>query len=372
MSGKDKEMAIKTADQITILDLTDGYSLGMTSTGYTFIGDTQYALAGSCTTQITCYQGDDMVPVSVGTCVCPTGVTATISNNETTAVTITIAVAASKISGSCEVSIPITVGDDIQFTKKFSIGVALKGSTGAKGDKGDQGIRGEKGDTGKGISQTKTYYKLGSSATAPTFAESSFTDSASTATTSGNPYLWACTVITYTDNTKTNTGVYLASKYVTNGQNGQNGTSVTVSSIKYAIGSSATTKPTSFPANSPVATTTNNPYLWTEVTYSDGSKAYSVSAKGDTGAAGADAITMAITSTMGNVFKNGSISTTLTAHVYTAGKEITASTSPTLASLGTIKWYKDGGSTAVHTGQNYTITGEDVTGKAIYTAQLEG
>lgn len=372
MSGKDKEMAIKTADQITILDLTDGYSLGMTSTGYTFIGDTQYALAGSCTTQITCYQGDDMVPVSVGTCVCPTGVTATISNNETTAVTITIAVAASKISGSCEVSIPITVGDDIQFTKKFSIGVALKGSTGAKGDKGDQGIRGEKGDTGKGISQTKTYYKLGSSATAPTFAESSFTDSASTATTSGNPYLWACTVITYTDNTKTNTGVYLASKYVTNGQNGQNGTSVTVSSIKYAIGSSATTKPTSFPATSPVATTTNNPYLWTEVTYSDGSKAYSVSAKGDTGAAGADAITMAITSTMGNVFKNGSISTTLTAHVYTAGKEITASTSPTLASLGTIKWYKDGGSTAVHTGQNYTITGEDVTGKAIYTAQLEG
>lgn len=94
--------------------------------------------------------------------------------------------------------------------------------------------------------------------------------------------------------------------------------------------------------------------------------------KGDTGAAGADAITMVITSSMGTVFKNGSISTTLTAHVYKAGKEITASTSPTLASLGTIKWYKDGGSTAVHTGQDYTITGEDVTNKATYTAQLEG
>lgn len=212
-------MAIKTADQITILDLTDGFSLGMTSTGYTFIGDTQYALAGSCTTQITCYQGDDMVPVKVGTCTCPTGVTATVSNNETTAVTITIAVAAGKVSGSCEVSIPVTVGDGIQFTKKFSIGVAIKG---------------------------------------------------------------------------------------------------------------------------------------------------------DTGAAGADAITMVITSSMGTVFKNGSISTTLTAHVYKAGKEITASTSPTLASLGTIKWYKDGGSTAVHTGQDYTITGEDVTNKATYTAQLEG
>lgn len=365
-------MAIKTADQITILDLTDGFSLGMTSTGYTFIGDTQHALAGSCTTQITCYQGDDMVPVKVGACTCPAGVTATVSNNETTAVTITIAVEAGKVSGSCEVSIPVTVGDDIQFTKKFSIGVALKGSTGAKGDKGDQGIQGEKGDTGKGISESKTYYKLSSSATAPAFAESGFKDSADTATTSDNPYLWACTVITYTDNTKANTGVYLASKYVTNGQNGQNGTSVTVSSIKYAIGNSATSKPSSFTALSPVATTTANPYLWTEVTYSDGSKAYSVSAKGDTGAAGADAITMVITSSMGTVFKNGSISTTLTAHVYKAGKEITASTSPTLASLGTIKWYKDGGSTAVHTGQDYTITGEDVTNKATYTAQLEG
>lgn len=233
-------MAIKTADQITILDLTDGFSLGMTSTGYTFIGDTQYALAGSCTTQITCYQGDDMVPVKVGTCTCPTGVTATVSNNETTAVTITIAVAAGKVSGSCEVSIPVTVGDGIQFTKKFSIGVAIKGSTGAKGDKGDQGDQGPQGE------------------------------------------------------------------------------------------------------------------------------------QGDTGAAGADAITMVITSSMGTVFKNGSISTTLTAHVYKAGKEITASTSPTLASLGTIKWYKDGGSTAVHTGQDYTITGEDVTNKATYTAQLEG
>lgn len=365
-------MAIKSADQITIVDLTDGYSLGMTSEAYTFIGDTQYALAGSCTTQVVCYQGDTAVPVTIGTCTCPTGVTATVTNNGTNTPTITIAVAANKVSGSCEVTIPVTVGDDIEFTRKFSIGVALKGATGATGATGAKGDKGDKGDTGKGITATRTYYKLSSSATAPTFSASSFTDSANTATTSSNPYLWACTVITYTDNTTTNTGVYLASKYVTNGQNGQNGTSVTVSSIKYAIGSSATTKPTSFTATSPVATTAANPYLWTEVTYSDGSKAYSVSAKGDTGAAGADAITMVITSSNGTVFKNGSISTTLTAHVYKAGKELTASTSPTLASQGTIKWYKNGGSTAVGTGQSLTITGEDVDSKATYTAQLEG
>lgn len=359
-------MAIKSADQITIVDLSDGYTLGMTSESYTFIGDIQYALAGSCTTQITCYQGDEQVSVNIGTCTCPTGVTATVSNNNSVAPTITIAVAANTVSSSCEVSIPITVDGEIEFTKKFTIGVALKGA------KGEQGEKGEKGDTGKGISGSQTYYKLGASATAPTFSENSFTDSANTPTTADNPYLWACTVITYTDNTKTNTGVYLASKYVTNGPKGEAGSSVTVTSVKYAIGNSATTAPTSFTATSPIATTAANPYLWTEVTYSDNSKAYSVSAKGDTGAAGADAITMVITSSAGTVFKNGSISTTLTAHVYMAGKEITDTTSPTLASLGTIKWYKAGKTGTEGTGQTLTITGEDVDSKAIYTAQLEG
>lgn len=90
-----------------------------------------------------------------------------------------------------------------------------------------------------------------------------------------------------------------------------------------------------------------------------------------TGAKGSDAITMSITSSNGFVFKNTSVNTTLTAHVYQAGKELTSSTSPTLASVGTIKWYKDGGTTAVGTGQTLTVTSSDVTDNASYTAQLE-
>lgn len=95
-------------------------------------------------------------------------------------------------------------------------------------------------------------------------------------------------------------------------------------------------------------------------------------ATGATGAAGADAITMAITSSNGFVFKNTAVNTVLTAHVYQAGKELTASTTPTLASVGTIKWYKDGSTTAVGTGQTLTIDADDVTDSASYTVKLEG
>lgn len=78
---------------------------------------------------------------------------------------------------------------------------------------------------------------------------------------------------------------------------------------------------------------------------------------------------MAITSSNGFIFKNTSVATTLTAHVYKGGAEVTGSA---LSALGTIKWYKDGGATAVASGQTLTISAGDVSSKASYTAQLEG
>jgi hypothetical protein len=47
-------------------------------------------------------------------------------------------------------------------------------------------------------------------------------------------------------------------------------------------------------------------------------------------------------------------------------------TGSALTALGTIKWYKDGSSTAAATGQTLTIDAGDVTDKATYVAQLEG
>lgn len=161
------------------------------------------------------------------------------------------------------------------------------------------------------------------------------------------------------------------------GQTGQNGTSVTVSStsVTYQVGASGTTPPTGTWSTS-VPTVQNGQYLWTKtvVNYSDGksTESYSVSYKGTNGTNGKDgldAITMAITSSGGTIFKNTAIATTLTAHVYKGGVEVTGSA---LSALGTIKWYKDGGTTAVATGATYTIGAGDVSNKATFSAQLEG
>lgn len=161
------------------------------------------------------------------------------------------------------------------------------------------------------------------------------------------------------------------------GQTGQNGTSVTVSStsVTYQVGASGTTKPTG-EWSTTVPSVPNGQFLWTKtvVKYSNGksTEAYSVSYKGTNGSNGKDgldAITMAITSSGGTIFKNTAIATTLTAHVYKGGVEVTGSA---LAALGTIKWYKDGGTTSVATGATYTIGAGDVTNKATFSAQLEG
>lgn len=161
------------------------------------------------------------------------------------------------------------------------------------------------------------------------------------------------------------------------GQTGQNGTSVTVSStsVTYQVGASGTTKPTG-EWSTTVPSVANGQYLWTKtvVNYSDGksTESYSVSYKGTNGINGTngkDAITMAITSSGGTIFKNTAIATTLTAHVYKGGVEVTGSA---LSALGTIKWYKDGGTTAVATGATYTIGAGDITNKATFSAQLEG
>lgn len=97
---------------------------------------------------------------------------------------------------------------------------------------------------------------------------------------------------------------------------------------------------------------------------------WSKSLTGATGAKGDDAITMVITSSNGTIFKNTGVSTTLTAHVYQAGTELTATQ---IAALGTIKWYKDGSSTALSTtGATLSISASDVVNKASYIAQLEG
>lgn len=175
-------MAVKAASQISIIDVTDAYSVTLTSEAYTFVGNTAGAPSGlSCTTQAVAYCGNAVCKIIVGTITCPIGISASISNNNTVSPTITFKTTAT-ISAACEATIPLTI-DGVTITKKFSFAVAKTGATGA---------------SGKGIESTVITYQAGASGkTAPTGTWVTSPPE----TTAALPYLWTRTVFTYTDNT---------------------------------------------------------------------------------------------------------------------------------------------------------------------------
>lgn len=350
-------MAIKAVNQIDVIDLTDGYSVVLTNDNYTFLGTTS-AVNGTqtTTTQVMALCGSEQVPCTVGTITCPTGISA-VSDGKTPMPTITIT-ATSALTKSGTITIPIVVDGGITINKTFSYSIAFKGQTGQNG-------------TSVTVRSTSVTYQVGASGTTKPTGEWK----TEVPSVPNGQFLWTKTVVNYSDGKSTE--AYSVSYKGTNGTNGSNGTSVTVSStsVTYQAGTSGTTPPTGTWSPT-VPNVANGQYLWTKtvVNYSDGksTESFSVSYKGTNGINGTngkDAITMAITSSGGTIFKNTAIATTLTAHVYKGGVEVTGSA---LSSLGTIKWYKDGGTTAVATGTTYTIGAGDISNKATFSAQLEG
>lgn len=347
-------MAIKSADQITIVDVTDAYSVILTSETYTLPGNTTGAPSGlTCTTQAVAWCGTNqctVVNVTAADITCPTGISATVANSGTSAPTITFKTTAT-ITTSCEATIPVVV-DGITINKKFSFAVAKAGNDGTS------------------ISITKsevTYQTSSSGTTTPTG-----TWQTSVPTVSNGQFLWTKTYVKYSDGTET-TSYSVSYK----GTNGSNGTSVTVTNteVTYQVGSSGTTKPTGTWSSS-IPSVTQGQYLWTKtyVKYSDGTEttSYSVSYKAVDGTDGADAITMTITASNGTVFKNSTGSTVLTAHVYVAGVEQTITSAGVCGSLGSVKWYVGTSTTAIATANSITVNASDVTNALAYTCQLEG
>jgi hypothetical protein len=140
-----------------------------------------------------------------------------------------------------------------------------------------QGISGK---DGVGINSTTVDYGVSDSATVqPTTWQQNIP------TVAEGKYLWTRTVIDYTDTSKADTVTYTYSKQGSKGDTGTAGTSVTVKSIKYQAGTSATTAPTGTWSDSVVAVTEGN-YLWTQTTFSDNKVAYGVAKQGKTGAQG--------------------------------------------------------------------------------------
>lgn len=352
-------MAIKSANQITIVDVTDAYSVMLTSEAYTFVGGTSGAAAGqSCSTEAVAFCGTNQcasVNVVVADIVCPTGISAAVANSGTSKVKITFTATAT-ISTACEATIPVTV-DGITVNKKFSFAVAKAGTNGQNG-------------TSVTVKSTSVTYQVGTSGT----TKPTGTWSEDVPTVGNGQYLWTKTVVVYSDNKSTE--AYSVSY---KGTNGTNGTSVKINStsVTYQAGTSGTTKPMGAWSET-VPTVPNGQFLWTKtvVTYSDGksTESYSVSYKGTNGkdgAAGADAITLTITSSNGTVFKNNSGSTVLTAHVYKGAVEQSITDAGVCGPLGTIKWYKGTSTTAIATAKTYTVSANAVANSEVYTCQLE-
>ena len=177
-------MAIKSADQITIIDVTDAYSVILTSEAYTFVGGTSGVASGnSCNTQAVAFCGNSQcqtVSVDQSKITCPAGISASVTDNNTSSVTITFTTT-STISTDCEAVIPVSV-DGITVNKKFSFAVAKTGATG------------QTGSAGKGISSTVIEYQKSTSGT----AVPNGTWSTTIPSVSASEYLWTRTTINYT------------------------------------------------------------------------------------------------------------------------------------------------------------------------------
>lgn len=328
--------------QETAIDITDAYSVFMSSESHTFAGDKDSALAGSTSTQIKAYLGNEAMKVQIGTITCPTGMTSSVTGNGTTTATVTFTVT-DALTAAGTVSVPVTIVDKgVTINKEFGWAIAFEGADG----------------TSIKITSTEVKYVSSSDGTSAPADTASW--SASVPEVAEGDYLWTRTIVNYSDGTQTKS--YSATR---------NGVSVEVASteITYQKGTSGTTAPTGT-WSATVPETSAGEWLWTKtvVTYTDGKQAVSTvpSRNGSDGQDGADAITCNFTSDNGTVFRNSEGETTFTAHVYQGGAELT---SAEIAALGTLNWYVDG--TKVGTGATYTLGADDFDSKAVVTLQLE-
>ena len=209
-------MAIKASDQVSIVDVTDAYSITLTSEAYTFVGGTSGVASGAtCSTQAVAFCGSNQcssVIVDKSAIIVPTGISASVSNSGSSAVTITFTTTAT-ISTACEATIPVSV-DGITVNKKFSFAVAKAGSNGSS----------------VSVKSTSVTYQVGDSGT----TKPTGTWQSSVPEVPNGKFLWTKTVVTYTDNKSTES--YSVSRNGTNGTNGTNGKDAITLSITSSNG----------------------------------------------------------------------------------------------------------------------------------------
>lgn len=365
-------MAVKHTAEVTINDLSDAYSVTLTNEAATFkaTSDTKLGTAGTATTKPQALMGTEVIActVSKDDCVCSDPENVSVSVNSTgdnsTWPLVTVTVGANATSGGT-VTIPVIIGtgnNAVTIEKVFSYSIALKGTTGGTG------ARGAIWYTGTACTHTS------GTAKSATGISSAIVGDMYLNTNTGNTY--RCTTAGASG---TAVWTYVESLVGPQGGTGPAGaaggkwyTGTTIT------GTSATA--TAFP-NSGIAsavvgdmylnTNTSNYYRCTVAGSASTAKwvyaGNSKGAKGDKGDAGDDPYTLSITSSAGTTFRNNSGTTTLSCHIFQAGEELAS-----VPSGMSVKWYKDGSSTAVGTGLTLSVSASDVNSKATYRVQLEG
>ena len=147
-------MAVKASHGITITDVTDAYSVMLSSEAIAVPGTTAgAAVAGSTTTAAYAFCGSTACNITLGSNITkPTGISAVTGSTSNNVCTVTITWTSSLTTSPTEINLPFVVtgvdGTSLSFTKKFSITVAKTGNTGATGATGDTGPTGATGGTG--------------------------------------------------------------------------------------------------------------------------------------------------------------------------------------------------------------------------------
>lgn len=154
-------MQLITRGQTTVTDLTDGYTVQLLPSNYTFQGS-ETAVSGTQSVSTMAYvrRGTTVVRanVNVNNIITPTGITVT-SDGATPSPTLTIT-ATSSVTNGGYFTIPISVtqgSDTIIFNQPFSYSIAYTG------EQGTQGIQGEQGETGTGVTSVVRYYQTATS-----------------------------------------------------------------------------------------------------------------------------------------------------------------------------------------------------------------
>lgn len=375
-------MAIKSADQITIVDVTDAYSIMLTSEAFVFTGETGGIPSGaSCTTQAVAFCGTNVCQkVTIGSIVCPKGVSSSVKNNGASNPEIAFTTTET-LNTSCEATIPVIV-DGVTVNKKFTFAVALQGSQGIQGlqgPKGEQGIAGPKGEPGEtGTAGKTSYFHIKYSAVANPTQSSQMTETPST---------YIGTYVDFTEADSTDPQAYTWSRFVgAQGEKGENGIPGTNGAngktsylhIAYANNSTGTSGFSTTDAAGKLYigqytdfvqadSTDPSKYSWTKIKGETGDKG----PIGPTGNPGQDAITMVITSSNGTIFKNNNGSTVLTAHVYKGAIEQSITDAGVCGTLGSVKWYKGSTTTPIATAKSITVNAADVVNNMAYTCKLE-